>query len=93
MTTARYSRSRSAVRLPGGVTSRPWFHFHHEVARRVALRAAPAMPRYRAVSTAGLAAARQPNPIHHLGNDAHGRVVIATARDEEDAIVFADVHG
>jgi hypothetical protein len=41
----------------------------------------------------GPAAARQADPIHHLGDHADGSVIAPVARDQEDAVVVTDVHG
>ena len=50
----------------------------------------PATPRWRPARTRP-AAARQANPLHDLGDGADGGVVSLVPRDEDDAVVVADV--
>ena len=55
--------------------------------------AAPATPRCRPVSATALRAAGQADALDDLGDDADLRVVALVPRDEQDALVVADVGG
>ena len=90
-TTARYSRSRSRVRLPGGTDIRTWLEVHAQHAVGIGRGAAEhgAVQRHQGHREAAPAEAHS---LRHFCHDADMGVGMVVPRHQQHLTVAADVH-